>query len=281
MPAATISSEPDSRMATIKCSPLEIGEYKFGIRAFDDGNPSKDTTTQVSLTINKKRNNQPALTVKSFEIYAGEPIEIELVATDEDPQIVQISLFENEQLPSGTLTQVEGESKAIFTHPPIEEVKRYEFQVKLDDGGEPRMRNDQPVDNLKKIALNILPAKFVEASQTKITSIINLNGVDRAWINVRPIGVQHDVVVGDSFEVDRKTWTVKSISVANREVILEVDNVIKTYQFGDFLSEPRSEEKLPDNNSVDEKSISADESAESNQAAVAKLKPEPPSSPDK
>ena len=223
LPSATISSDPDSRRATIRCSPLQIGEYKFGVRVFDDGNPSKDSTSEVSLTITKKKNNQPVLTAKSFEAYAGEPIELELAATDKDEQIVKIEMFENESLPDGVLTPIAGESRAVFTHPPIEDVKEYQFQVKLDDGGEPRIFKGEPVDNLEKITLKILPAKFVMASQTKITSIINLKGVDRAWIDVRPTGQQHDVVAGDSFELDRKTWTVKSISVAKREVVLEVD----------------------------------------------------------
>jgi hypothetical protein len=280
LPAATISSEPESRKAVFKCSPLAIGEYNFRIRVFDDGNPSKDSMTDVSLAINKKRNNQPRIAAKSFDVYAGDPIDFELVATDDDGDAVKITIFEQEQLPDGTLTSVDGESKAIFTNPPIEEVRQYAFQVKLDDGGEPRMRNDQPVDNLERITVNVLPAKFVMASQTKITSIIRLRGVDRAWIDVRPTGEQHDVVVGDTFEVDRKTWTVKSISVDKREIVLQVDNVIKTYRFGDFLSSPRSEEKVS-GTPAEENSTSNDEGAESNQAAVVKVGPEPTSDSDK
>ena len=281
LPSATLSHEPGSRRAVFKCSPLEIGDYKFGIRVFDNGNPSKDNTTTVSLAITKRRNKQPKLTTKSFEVNAGETIEVELVATDDDEELVKIEIFENEDLPDGVLTQIEGESKAVFSHPPIEEVKEYKFEVKLDDGGDPRMRNGKPVDNIAKVEIQVLPAKFVMASQTKITSIIIINGVERAWIHVRPIGEQHDVVVGDTFEVDRKTWTVKSISVAKEEIVLEVDNVIKTYKFGDFLDEPRSEEKLPGAESAEESTTSVDDESEIKQAAVSKLTSEPASPPDK
>lgn len=281
LPSATLTSEPDSRRAVFKCSPLEIGDYAFQIRVFDNGNPSKDSTTNVSLAVTKKRNNQPSIASKSFDVYAGEPIEFELTATDQDGQTVKIDMFEKEQLPDATLTQVEGESKAILTNPPIDEVKQFQFQVKLDDGGEPRMRNDQPVDNLEKITLNVLPAKFIIASQTKITSIIKLHGVDRAWIDVRPTGEQFDVAAGDSFEVDRKTWTVKSISVSKREIVLEVDDVIKTYQFGDFLSAPQSEEKLPDDKKADENGAPPAGATESKPTEVSSNSPNPPTASDK
>lgn len=234
---ATINAEPGTRRGSFVCPPQEIGEYEIGIRVFDNGNPSKEFVQQVKFVVEKKPNKFPAIATRSFDVSVGETIELEIEATDPDGDPVTMELVNKDDFPDATF-RMDGENRAIFSHPPLEETGRKRFEIKLDDGKEPRMRRGEPVDNLANVSVNIKPPKFLTAEHTRLTSINMIDGVEQAWIDVRPEDVTHVVKAGDSFELDRQKWVVKSVSVKEKLVVFDVENVIRTFQFPCFLSEP-------------------------------------------
>jgi hypothetical protein len=130
-----------------------------------------------------------------------------------------------------------------FTAPPLDEGK-YTIRFKLTDNGCPPKSTETDFvltvkDPPPPVARVEPPPKppFRHAGETIIPRISMVNGTPEVVIKIKSLGKRFELKVGDTFELDDKTWTVKAIDF--RSVTLEVDGQTRTYQQGDNLGATR------------------------------------------
>jgi hypothetical protein len=126
-----------------------------------------------------------------------------------------------------------------FTAPPLDEGK-YTIRFKLTDNGcPPKSTETDFVLTVKDPPPKVTPVEppptppFLHAGETIIPRISMVNGTPEVVIKIKSLGKRFELKVGDTFELDDKTWTVKAIDF--RSVTLEVDGQTRTYQQGDNL----------------------------------------------
>jgi hypothetical protein len=85
--------------------------------------------------------------------------------------------------------------------------------------------------------------KFLHAKAAVIRGVVqDKTGADVAWIEVETLGESFRVKVGESFKLDEKKWTIKTIE--SRKVAIEVDGQLQTYRLGARLDNPESSSKV-------------------------------------
>ena len=200
-------------------------------------------------------NNSPVLSARPSSSYLEErEIKISVSAKDAD----ETDLLSFELLETGG---IEGDAQLVHAKPedrraqlviPAQKPGEYTAKMKVVDNGFPpkemiidvpfKVREKpEPPPVAKKDPPPPPPPPYKNAKQAIVGSMLRgADGLWEVWIDVRLTGKLHKVKEGESFDVDERTWTIKSI--ASDKIVINVDDKLLTYFEGDVLSEPRSEE---------------------------------------
>lgn len=189
-------------------------------------------------------NNPPEISQSNRSFETEKPIEISLQGEDPDENDALNFEFLSGDLEGGELEQRGGDRRAVLKFPPQPE-GRYEARVRVTDNGFP------PKSIEKNIAFNVNPPrreevrveppkpKFKHAQAAVIRAVLqDASGADVCWIEVETTGKSHKVRVGEAFELDEKTWTVRRIEA--RQVTIQVDDLLNVYKLGGRLDSPLS-----------------------------------------
>ncbi len=184
-------------------------------------------------------NNAPQITTGNQSEFEGREVAFNVSARDDDPNdSLKFELLSSD-VPGGELKQRDPNSKsAQFTAGEVAPGK-YTLRVRVTDSGLPNKNVEKEIAleiKTREPAPEVKPRPpFYHARETQITAILRENdGVDRAWIYIRTLDKRFKVAVGESFEVDQRTWTVRQIDL--RTITLECDGKSQTLRVGDKLS---------------------------------------------
>lgn len=195
-------------------------------------------------------NNTPTVSSSSRSFETGEPIDLTLTADDADESdLLKIELLDS-NVPGAELTQREGDRRAKIALPAIAEEGRYEVKVRVTDSGFPAKSTEKTIAfNVDKPEPKVVreepkpKPKFLHAKAAVIRGVVkDKTGADVAWIEVETLGESFRVKVGESFKLDEKKWTIKTIE--SRKVAIEVDGQLQTYRLGARLDSPESSSKV-------------------------------------
>jgi len=135
---------------------------------------------------------------------------------------------------------------------PGQKAGEYKFRLRVVDDGNPPKENFADVkvrfkDKVVKVEKKEDPPPpkpyWPHAQQAKITSIVrSTSGEWEVWIKVPTLGDFHQLVEGESFKLDKKQWTVKSI--APHSAVLQVDGKLLTFKELTTFDKPDDEEVL-------------------------------------
>lgn len=213
---------------------------------------SFDQYTQPILARNMfgPANNTPTVGSSSRSFEAGEPVELTLTADDADENdVLKIELLDSE-VKGAELSQREGDRRARISFPAIDEEGRYEVKVRVTDSGFPAKSTektiafnvDKPEPKVAKEEPKPKP-KFMHAKAAVIRGVVkDKTGTDVCWIEVETLGESHRLKVGESFKLDDRTWTLRSIE--SRRIALEVDGKLQNFRLGSRLDSPESSSKV-------------------------------------
>lgn len=127
---------------------------------------------------------------------------------------------------------------------PGSEEGRYDFEIECTDSGFPAKTKKKKFyvafEGKPKAKTEPVKTIFKEIGVTYIGSRTMSGGVRSVWIKTRTTGKVHELAVGDSFELDKQTWTVKSL---DKSVVLENGQEIYTYDPGDSMDKPSGGKK--------------------------------------
>ncbi len=195
-------------------------------------------------------NNIPTVSSSSRSFETGEPIDLTLTADDADENdVLKIELLES-KVPGAELSQRDGDRRAKISLPAITDEGRYEVKVRVTDSGFPAKSTEKTITfNVDKPEPKVAreepkpKPKFQHAKAAVIRGVVkDKTGADVAWIEVETLGESFRVKTGESFKLDDKKWTIKSIE--SRKVAIEVDGLLQTYRLGARLDSPESSSKV-------------------------------------
>lgn len=129
---------------------------------------------------------------------------------------------------------------------PGQKAGRYKLTLKITDNGFPPKESTEDVTVSFKDRVVVTkpePPKpepaYVNAKQTLITGIVRDRAGDwQVWISVRTTPDRYRLKVGESFELDQKTWMIKEIGPD--QAVIEVDNKLLTFKPADRFDSPRN-----------------------------------------
>lgn len=194
-------------------------------------------------------NNTPTVSSSSRSFETGEPFELTLTADDADENDqLKIELLQSE-VTGAELSQKEGDRRARVSIPALAEEGRFEIKVRVTDNGFPAKSTEKTIAfNVDKPEPKVVreqpkpKPQFKHAKAAVIRGVVqDKSGADVCWIEVETLGKSYRLKVGESFELDEKTWTLKSVE--SRRVSLEVDGKLQTYRLGARLDAPESSVK--------------------------------------
>ena len=189
-------------------------------------------------------NNQPKLTTSPSQRFTvGSSAQFRLAAEDEDENdelTFKIVDFDSE------LKDFELNSRGNSATLNLGRLEKgtYRLTAQVTDNGCPAKTDS------RKITIRIEdkvvtkkpddppPAKprFQHAKAAHLTAVYQPpEGKPQVWINVRTLGDFHQLIVGESFKLDGFKWTVKSIDVDQKKVVIARDEDDFTYQMSEFL----------------------------------------------
>ncbi len=237
LPGAKLEFEKGSRSGVFKSEGLELGTYEFKVRVKDSGYPVKSSTTDVTLKIVERPNSRPSfVTSSSLEAVSGQAIDLEIEAADKDEADKLVFELLESDFEEGAIEVLDG-NKIKFLAPPTKSGS-YKFKLQVtDDADESKFAKQQ-------FTIKVIPPAFLVASKTQITGILNSRKGDMCWINIRPTGAFHKLLVGDTFEVDGEQWGIESILVDKSQVWIKQGDKLKLFQINDFLTNPRKEKAI-------------------------------------
>ncbi len=187
--------------------------------------------------------NQPPVfsTSNSHDFETGKDIRVALEANDEQATPLTFELIET-STPNAEVSPT-GDGSASFTVPPLAK-GTHRFVVRVTDNGWPnksqdlalQIRVDDPAPEIVETP-EPLPQYARYAVISGITT--NVAGERQVWIKLRqPDDKLHRLVIGETFELDDLTWTVREIT--DDQVVIEVDGDSRTYRVRSTLSDPVS-----------------------------------------
>ncbi len=151
----------------------------------------------------------------------------------------------------GAKLEMEPGSRTARLVVPGQKEGKYNFKIRVWDNGFPSKENFEEVS----VAFRDPPPPkedgppppppppFEHAKETRITAIVKDKAGDwLVWIKVRTTGDRHKLRVGESFDLDKRTWLVESITPD--EAVIRVDNKLLTFQPTDAFVNPRNEVEL-------------------------------------
>jgi hypothetical protein len=205
-------------------------------------------------------NNPPTLRVSNKTVEEEEDISVSLSGRDKDSdakltfEIVKADDFKDAKIVPGGDTR----AKFVASAMPIGE---YTAIVKVTDNGFPQKseekefkvtvekKPDPPED--KEPPKDPPKPPVLESPSTQINRITkDSDGKNRVKIKNRMKGETYIVAQGESFELDDKTWVIKSIE--KLKVTIEVDGEILEFRIGNFLDKPRNSRPVEGKESVDD-----------------------------
>jgi len=194
-------------------------------------------------------NNAPSLDrLGTRSVTAGRGNSVVLRARDDDADDQLTIELVSSSVPDVAISQNPRSREATIELPPLE-VGRYEFSARVTDNGFPPKTEtiDFTVNALEPepVAERDPEPEFQHASQTRITGVTrDRDGRTIVWIHVRTTGQLFRVAIGESFELDGKTWVVHHIE--GREVELDCEGRRLAYRVGDMLDSPTSTTDIAD-----------------------------------
>ncbi|HMP80606.1 MAG TPA: hypothetical protein PKD54_14220, partial [Pirellulaceae bacterium] len=175
----------------------------------------------------------PAATAKVSLLIDGEDIDEhdvltwEVVASDLTdftfvPEGRRRARFNAEQVPVGTYALTVRVTDNGF---PQKSAER-SFNIVVEPPATPRVveRPAQP------------PPPFKYAQTAYIVGSYETGGVAKCIIEIKPLQREHHLGIGESFELDAKTWTIRGIE--SREVVIQVGDELLTFKMGRTLDQP-------------------------------------------
>ncbi len=192
-------------------------------------------------------NNAPSLALSEQKtVFTGSDVSFTITGKDADENDLLSFELGDSTVEDAGVSSSDGSRTAKFTCPELAPGE-YPFLVRVTDSGYPPKSFEQ----LFTLVVKEKPApppppvvvekpKFKHAGQTAVKSVTtNVDGVQQVGIRVMTTDQRFVLKVGDSFELDNKVWTVKSMT--SEEVVIEVDGKSKTYHVGDRLEQPSAE----------------------------------------
>lgn len=185
-------------------------------------------------------NEAPAFsTAASHDFEIGEDVSVALKVDDDgEAEFLEYELVDSSA--SGATLEVDA-ARATFSAPELPK-GRHRFLVRVIDNGWPRKTDDLEltinVDDPEPIVVQEPEPPPVYARYAFVSGFTtNLTGSPVVWIKVpQPDNVTHRLIVGESFELDGKKWTVTGI--AGGKVTLDVDGESMSFKLRSKLTEP-------------------------------------------
>ena len=146
----------------------------------------------------------------------------------------------------GAKIEVSSKGKATFESSKLD-IGEYEIKVAVSDNGLP----SKTTEAIGKIVVNEKrkpredppeepPRKNI--GETAITRVAkNKDAVETVKIKVRTTGEVFVLGIGEDFELDGKTWTVRELDTVKATVTLATDGKLLEFRPGNFLNKPRKE----------------------------------------
>lgn len=196
-------------------------------------------------------NNLPTIAARPSSSYTSDTdIKVSVSGNDLDENdLLKFELAES-SIEGAKLIQSDEKDRRASLEIPGQPEGKYEFKILVRDNGFPAKQTEEVVSvTFKNRPPKSQPAKdpekppFKHATQTRITSIVK----DKSdhwfvWIKVRTTGESYQLQVNESFELDGKQWTVRSIEPSR--AIIEVESQLLTFRPTDPFDQPRASEAL-------------------------------------
>ncbi len=80
------------------------------------------------------------------------------------------------------------------------------------------------------------PPPFRYAQTAYVVGSYEVGGQAKCIIEIKPLQREHHLTLGESFELDKQTWTIRSIE--SREVVIQVGDELLTFKMGRTLDQP-------------------------------------------
>ena len=237
------------RSAIFTCPKLAPGTYEFELKVTDTGAPNKSDQQKFTLTI--EDNAAPSFTTKSKKLEESmDDISFKVEATDSD-RGDQLS-FEmlSCEIEGAKFNQSNDRSKYATFSCPAQPAGQYRMVFKVSDNATPSKSTEH------EFVLTI--TESTKARLAPATSIVSvrrvIGGRTSLVLHVRPTNEYLEPAVGDSFELDEKNWTVRSVE--NRSIQIECEGYLLLFNLkGDYhmLGNPQSRTKIESSAAVDGK----------------------------
>ncbi len=181
----------------------------------------------------------------------GKPVNFSISASDDEDDALKIELISMSGQ-GAELDQREGSNSAQFRSPGFEKEGRYAFEAKVTDAGCPpksTTREFSIVVEHKKETVVAKEEPITTAGLTKISLLgRNAHGKQQVVIYFQADDEYKTFTVGDSFELDDKTWTIVSHDFNVCEI--ECDGKLLRFKRGEDLSNPIEDDQFPDSVSL-------------------------------
>lgn len=178
----------------------------------------------------------------SQRVYVGNDIDIEIEASDPDSEdaVLVPELVASESSPMLRLEKRGDRYHIVADKPGIGE---YNARLVTTDNGWPRKPAELDLKirvQEKEAVVEAPPARPpVYAREAWVSGITYLDGKPVVWIKIPlPEPRTHILAIGDTFELDDMKWTVRSIDREKRQVTIEVNSNLLTFEHGGNLGEP-------------------------------------------
>ena len=168
----------------------------------------------------------------------GERVEVRLSARDSDDGDLLVFELEEAPMQGAKIEQDEGDDSATLTTPDLD-VGRYTFVVAVKDDGYPSKVDRQEfqieIEEPREKAVPEPEPEFDPSLATYVTGVVrNTQGVELAFVHVKPTGELLKLAVGDAFEIGTVQGFV--VLINNGKVVMEVNGEEKEFRPGQKLN---------------------------------------------
>jgi hypothetical protein len=216
--------------------------------------PSPDLQTAMDEVLKRNifgpANNAPRITSSASKTAeTEETVVFDITAEDtEDEAGLRFELV-GDGIAGAALKPTDSPSRVMFECPPLA-AETYRFTVRVTDSGFP------PKSTEKEFSLRVREKEVVQAEPeppkpefrhakaTKLTALTAVGGRSECWVEVQTLGERHRLEVGESFELDDQTWTVREISFDEDSVTFECGQELRRIRRGKTLDQPHATEAL-------------------------------------
>ena len=168
----------------------------------------------------------------------GERVEVRLSARDSDDGDLLVFELEEAPMQGAKIEQDEGDDSATLTTPDLD-VGRYTFVVAVKDDGYPSKVDRQEfqieIEEPREKAVPEPEPECDPSLATYVTGVVrNTQGVELAFVHVKPTGELLKLAVGDAFEIGTVQGFV--VLINDGKVVMEVNGEEKEFRPGQKLN---------------------------------------------